>query len=95
MLTLLVLLATLAVVYLTHRAARDYVRRRLRFVDAVQKPVAPWLAGGAATALAALLTAALPFVGLGTALSVGLAVGTGVAAGARDARRGYWVTDGA
>jgi hypothetical protein len=94
MLTLLVLLATLAVVYLTHRAARGYVRSRLRFVDAVQNPAAPWLAGAAAALLASVLAAVLPFVGLGAALSVGFAVGTGVAGARRDARRGYWVTDG-
>ena len=95
MLTLLVLLATFALVFATHRASRHYVRSRLRFVDAVQKPIAPWVAGGAAALLAGVFALLLPIVGLGTALSVGLAVGTGVAAGARDARRGYWVTDGA
>ena len=94
MLMLLVLLVTFALVVAAHRASRHYVRSRLRFVDAIQKPLAPWMAGGAAALLAGIVTFLLPVVGIGTALSVGLAVGTGVAAGARDARRGYWVTDG-
>ena len=42
-------------------ATRDFVRRRLRFVDAVRKPAAPLLAGLAATVVA-LPIAALPLV---------------------------------
>ena len=40
-------------------AARNFVRSRLRYVDAVRKPAAPLLAGLAATAVA-LPVAALP-----------------------------------
>jgi len=31
--------------------ARDFVRRRLRFVDAIYSPLAPWIAGGLAPLL--------------------------------------------
>src|SRR2546425_753586 len=31
---------------------RGFVRRRLRYVDAIQKPAAPWIAGAVATAVA-------------------------------------------
>src|ERR671924_1707571 len=41
--------------------ARNFVRRRLRFVAAVQRPAAPLVAGLAATAVA-LPVAALPIV---------------------------------
>lgn len=94
MISIVIWLALFAAVFVVHRQSRDYVRRRLRYVDAVQKPIAPWIAGGATALLAAVLVAFLPILGVGTALSLGLAVGTGVAAGARDARNGYWVTDG-
>jgi hypothetical protein len=91
---LLIIALTLALVYAGYAAARRFVRERLRYVDAVQKPAAPLLAGGAALLLAAVITAVLPFVGLGTAISFGIAIGTGVAAGARDVKRGYWLVDG-
>lgn len=81
----LIIATVLAVV--AHGSSRRFVRNRLRYVDAVQKGSAPWLAGGGAFLLATLFTA-FPFVGLGTALTVGLAVGSGVAAGARDIRKG-------
>ncbi|HEY0928644.1 MAG TPA: hypothetical protein VGE27_01890 [Gemmatimonas sp.] len=70
-----------------HGSSRRFVRNRLRYVDAVQKSVAPWLAGGAVFAVGAVL-AGLPFIGIGTAVTAALAVGTGVAAGARDIRQG-------
>ena len=33
--------------------ARDFVRRKLRFVDAIQHPAAPWIAGAAGAAISA------------------------------------------
>jgi hypothetical protein len=33
-----------------HGSTRRFVRNRLRYVDAVQKSIAPWAAGGAAGA---------------------------------------------
>jgi hypothetical protein len=71
-----------------HGATRRFVRDRLRYVDAVRKGLAPWLAGGAALLIAAPVMALLPIVGTGTAITVGLAVGMGVANGARDIKQG-------
>ncbi len=71
-----------------HGATRRFVRSRLRYVDSVQKGIAPWAAGGAAFLVGAVVVPFLPLVGLGTALTAGLAVGSGVAAGARDIKRG-------
>jgi hypothetical protein len=76
------------VAFVLHGSTRKFVRNRLRYVDAVQKGIAPFLAGGAAFFVGALLVPVLPLVGIGTALTAGLAVGTGVAAGARDIRNG-------
>jgi hypothetical protein len=60
--------------------ARDFVRRRLRYVDAVRKPSAPLIAGVAAAAVA-LPVALLPVVTIGTAVALGVGVATGVASG--------------
>lgn len=60
--------------------ARDFVRRRLRFVDAVKRPSAPLIAGVAATAVA-LPIALLPVVTIGTAVALGVGVAGGVASG--------------
>ena len=93
MLSLLVLVVTFAAVLAAFAASRRFVRERLRFVNAVQRRSAPVVAGAGALAAAALLTFFLPFVGIGTAVSLGAAVAMGVAAGAKDIRRGtYWVT---
>jgi hypothetical protein len=63
--------------------ARNFVRRRLRYVDAIQKPVAPLIAGVAA-AVVALPVAALPLVTMWTAAAFGAGVAGGVASGRRD-----------
>jgi hypothetical protein len=60
--------------------ARDFVRRRLRYVDAVRKPSAPLNAGIAAAAVA-LPVALLPVVTIGTAVALGVGVAGGVASG--------------
>jgi hypothetical protein len=60
--------------------ARDFVRRRLRYVDAVKRPSAPWIAGAAAAAVA-LPVAILPIVTVGTAVALGVGVASGVASG--------------
>jgi hypothetical protein len=67
--------------------ARAFVTGRLRYVDAVHSAFAPFIAGIGAALLALPLVAFLPFVGAGTALSFGISVGAGVAAGSRDVRR--------
>jgi hypothetical protein len=71
-----------------HGTTRRFVRTRLRYVDAVQQGIAPWAAGGAAFLIGAVVVSFLPLVGLGTALTVGMAVGSGVAVGARDIKQG-------
>jgi len=60
--------------------ARDFVRRRLRYVDAVQRPSAPLIAGIAVAAVA-LPVALLPVVTVGTAVALGIGVAGGVASG--------------
>ena len=67
-------------------AARNFVRSRLRFVDAVQNPVMPVVAGVGAWLVALPLTL-LPIIGAGTAITFGIAVAAGVATGAREIRR--------
>jgi hypothetical protein len=84
------LLATIGAVVVSAFAfiqSRLYVRRRLQFVDAVHSPAAPFIAGGLALALAAPIVWIVPFVGTGSALLFGLAVGFGVARGAGDVRK--------
>ena len=80
-------IATVVAIVL-HGSTRRFVRTRLRYVDAVQKSLAPWLAGGAAFLVGSAAVGLLPIVGLGTALTAAFAVGSGVAAGARDIRQG-------
>ena len=67
--------------------SRRFVENRLRYVDAAQSPFAPFLAGGAATIIAALAFSIIPFVGLGTAIAFGVGVFSGVASGGRENRR--------
>jgi hypothetical protein len=67
--------------------SRSFVARRLRYVDAVQSPTAPLVAGVAAAALAAPVVWVLPLVGGGTALLFGAGVGAGTRAGVRAIRR--------
>lgn len=65
--------------------ARNFVCRRLRFVDAVHSPIAPIVAGAAAAALAwpAVL---LPLVTLTTAIVFGIGTALGTASGSRALR---------
>jgi hypothetical protein len=79
---------SLIIAIVLHSSTRRFVRNRLRYVDAVQKTIAPWAAGGAVFLVSLLLVPILPLVGIGTAITAALAVGSGVAAGARDIRQG-------
>lgn len=79
--------ATTALTVIGYYQARQYVERRLQYVDAVHGLRAPLLAGLAACLIAAPVVALLPVVGAGTALLFGIGVGAGVAAGARNIRR--------
>lgn len=60
--------------------SRSFVRRRLRYVDAIQKPSAPLIAGAVAAAVV-LPIAALPIITVGTAVAFGVGVASGVASG--------------
>jgi hypothetical protein len=75
------------------REARSFVRRKLRFVDAVQSPFAAIGAGIGTALVVGLLAPIIPFVSAGTALSIGLAVGMGVSTGAKDAKNGYYIAE--
>jgi hypothetical protein len=59
---------------------RNFVRRKLRYVDAAQKTSTPLVAGVVAT-MAALPIAALPVITVPMAVLFGLGVGTGWASG--------------
>lgn len=86
MFLILGLIASTIVAVLGYSQARAFVTRRLRYVDAVHTPIAPFAAGAIAAVVALPIVAILPIVGVGTALSFGLSVGAGVAAGSKDVR---------
>ncbi|HET7553436.1 MAG TPA: hypothetical protein VFK04_19230 [Gemmatimonadaceae bacterium] len=88
MLGLIGLSITIAAVILGYMNSRRFVRTKLRYVDAAQRWTAPLLAGLGAAIVATPVAWLLPLVGSGTALLFGIAVGTGVAHGARDVKRG-------
>jgi hypothetical protein len=88
MLGLIGLSITIAAVIIGYMNSRRFVRTRLRYVEAAQRWTAPLLAGLGAAIIATPFAWLLPLVGSGTALLFGVAVGTGVAHGARDVKRG-------
>ena len=67
--------------------ARNFVRQRLRFVDGVRSPMAPWLAGMGA-ALVAWPLALLPLITTVTTTLFGVATGLGTASGVKALKRG-------
>lgn len=67
--------------------ARRFVRHRLRFVDAVQRPSAGVVAGAVAGLAAGPIAVLLPIVGAVSAIAFGASVGFGVHHGAQDVRR--------
>ena len=89
------LIIALAAAFFGFSAARRFVRDRLRFVEAAQRGSAPWIAGGGALLLGAIVALLVPGIGTGTAVAFALAIGSGVAAGARDVRTGrHLISDG-
>jgi cytochrome c oxidase assembly factor CtaG len=62
---------------------KSFVRRRLRFVDAVHTRPAPWIAGGVAALVATPVTL-LPLITGVTAVALGLGVGLGVRSAQKD-----------
>lgn len=89
MIELLILGAAAGGIGAGYAKMRRFVRERLRFVDAVQRPYVPVLAGVAGLVVAAPVTWVLPVVGGGTALIFGAGMGLAVRHGARDLRRGH------
>jgi CHASE2 domain-containing sensor protein len=79
------LLITLAAGIAGFILARSFVRRRLRFVDAIHSPIAPLVAGCVA-ALLAWPAVLLPLVTLTTTLMFGVGTALGTASGARALR---------
>jgi len=77
----------MAAVIIGFTQAKDFVSRRLRYVDAVRSPLAPIVAGVGAALVALPIVWMLPLVGVGTALAFGLSVGMGVAAGNKEIHR--------
>ena len=68
--------------------SRKFVRSRLRFVDAIQNPAVPWVAGiGTAFIASALSILPLISVPLIASVIVGVGVGTGVLHGSKDVKR--------
>lgn len=84
---LLTLAASTIIAWFGYTQARRFVSRRLRYVDAINNPLVPVLAGVGAAVVALPLVALLPLVAGGTAIAFGLSVGMGVAAGRSEIRR--------
>ena len=56
---------------------KDFVKRKLRFVEAAQKPAVPIIVGAAAAIVAWPIAVALPLITGATALAFGVGVGAG------------------
>jgi hypothetical protein len=72
----------------TFAFAREFVRQKLRFVDAIRHPIVPWVAAFIALMIASPIVAILPIVSGGTALLIGAGTGLGTASGVKALRRG-------
>jgi hypothetical protein len=66
--------------------SRRFVGKRLRFTKFVERP-GIGIASGVVATIVASPVAWLPVIGIGTAIAFGAGVGTGVALGAKDAKR--------
>jgi hypothetical protein len=90
MLQILGLLLAVAAMLYGYSGAKQFVRTRLRYVDAALSKTAPWVAAVGATAISLPLFVflPLPFFGVTTAGLFGLSVAAGVAAGAKSIRTG-------
>jgi hypothetical protein len=83
------LFITIAAGFTSYWLTRRFVSRRLRFVDAVQSRLAPFVAALGATILIWPLTL-LPTVSVITAIAFGVGAGLGTARGAKVVRRADW-----
>ena len=84
---MLLLLLTAAVGATGYLVARNFVRSRLRFVDAIHSPWAP-ISAGILAFLFAWPLSLLPLVSTVPAVVFGIGIGLGTATGARQIRRG-------
>ena len=84
---LITLIATAAATAFGYFQSRIFVRKRLAYVDVIQRGAAPVIAGVAAAVVALPVVALVPLIGAGTAVLFGIGVGAGVSAGARDVRK--------
>jgi hypothetical protein len=82
-------LVAIAAVFAGYFLARNFVRRRLRFVDAAQSSFAPLVAGLLGAALASPL-ALLPTVTGWTAIMFGVGTALGTSSARRFLRRADW-----
>jgi hypothetical protein len=87
MLELLAMLGAAGAAGIGYVRSRSFVARRLRYVDAIQTPAAPFVAGAAAAAVAMPVVWVVPLIGGGTALLFGAAVGLGTRVGIRRIRK--------
>ena len=85
---ILSLLITAAAGLFMFGLAREFVRNKLRFVDAVRSPLAPWLAGFGVLLVASPIAVLLPLVTGFTAGIAALATGLGTASGVKALKRG-------
>ena len=90
---MLTVLIALTAGFIGYAQSRRFVASRLRYVDAAQNRLLPFIAGLGATLLALPIVFLLPIVGAGTAAILGLGVGTGVAVGAKDVRLARYKID--
>jgi hypothetical protein len=93
--TLIGLVVTVGATLVAFGLAREYVRNRLRFVDGVRHPIAPWVAALIATVILTPVIGLLhivpiigSLVGFGTALFIGIGTGLGTASGVKALKRG-------
>jgi hypothetical protein len=84
---MLQLLLTVSAGIAGYLMARNFVRNRLRFVDAIHSNWAPLVAGVVAFAFAWPLSL-LPLVSVGPVVMFGIGTGVGTASGARIVKRG-------
>lgn len=66
---------------------RRFVKGRMRYVDALQRPYVPLAAGVGAALVAAPLVGVLPIVGGASAALFGVGVGLGVASGRKEIKQ--------
>ncbi len=87
MIALIILALTAVAAFTGYRAARRFVREKLRYVDSAQSRWTPWMAAGLAAVVALPVAGLLPGFGAGSAILISASIGLGVARGARDIRQ--------